>query len=136
MSATRVGYGRHTYYLDELDTAQVIRAGKFRFVVGLLANLVICVVKISVALFLLRIGGLRRWLKVSLYVTIVLLISSTSATIIILLVQCRPITGNWDPIIKRTARCLSNSAVTDVSYCSAGTIPESQRILRTLITFS
>ena len=133
MSLLRIGDGRHIYYLD---IAQVIRIGRLRFVSELLANLVICIVKISVALFLLRIGGLQRWLKVSLYATIVLLISSTSATVVIILVQCRPIAGSWDPMIKSTARCLSRSALTDVSYCSAGTVPESHGMLRTLITFS
>ena len=109
--------------------AQVIRIGKLRFVSMFLANLVICVVKISVALFLLRIGGLRRWLKASLYATIVLLIRSTFATVVIIFVQCRPIAGSWDPMIKRSARCLSRSALTDVSYCSAGTVPKCHRIL-------
>ena len=132
MSLTRAGYGRHIYYLN---IAQVIRAGKLLFISELLANLVICVVKISVALFLLRIGGLRRWLKVSLYATIVLLVSSTSAFVVILFVQCRPIAGNWNPMIKRTAKCLSTSALTDVSYCSAGTAPESHRMLPMLIIF-
>ena len=130
MSLTRAGFGRHIYYLD---IAQVIRFGKLRFISEILTNLVICAVKISVSLFLLRIGGLRRWLKVSLYVTIVLLVSSTSATIIILLVQCRPIAANWDPMVKRTARCLSKFSLTDVSYCSAGTVSESHGMLRMLI---
>ena len=120
------------YYLD---IAQVLRAGKLLFISELLTNLAICVVKISVALFLLRIGGLRRWLKVSLYATVVLLVSSTTVFVVILFVQCRPIAGNWNPVIKRTAKCLSTSALTDVSSCSAGTLPESHIKLPTLIMF-
>ncbi|KAM0801648.1 hypothetical protein BDR22DRAFT_971869 [Usnea florida] len=112
---TRAGFGRHIY---DLDIAQIIRVGKATFVSQLLSFLIICVVKISVALFLLRIGGLRRWLRMSLFVTIALLVSSTSATIIVLLVQCRPIGGLWDPMVKQTANCLSPAALTDVTYCS------------------
>lgn len=132
VSLTRAGYGRHVYYLD---IAQLVRAGKLLFISELLANLTICVVKVSVALFLLRIGGLRGWLKASFYATIVFLVSSTSAFVVILFVQCRPIAGNWDPMIKRTAKCLSTSALTDVSYCSAGTISESHGMLPTLIIY-
>ena len=131
MALTRAGFGRHIYYLN---TAQVMRIGKLYFITGLLANVDICVVKISVSLFLLRIGGLQRWLKAVLYATIVLLVSSTSATSVIIFVQCRPITANWDPIIRRAARCLSNSILTDVLYCSAGTVPESYGLLRALIS--
>ena len=131
MSLTRSGLGRHIYYLD---ISQANRFEKLNFVVELLINLDICVVKISVALFLLRIGGLRRWLRVSLFATIALLVSSTSATIIIIFMQCRPIAGIWDPTLKPTAKCLSASALKDVSYLSAGSVPKPIEMLPTLTT--
>lgn len=130
---TRSGLGRHIYYLD---IVQVIQFEKLNFVVELFLNLDICVVKISVALFLLRIGGLRKWLRVSLLVTIALLISSTSTTIIIIFMQCRPIAGIWDPTMKLRANCLSASVLIDVSYFSAGSVPKSLKILLMLIKFN
>lgn len=115
VSLTRTGYGRHIYYLD---SAQVTRIGKLNFVSGLFTNLIICLVKLSVSMFLLKIGGLRPRLRAALFATIALLVSSTLATVIILFVQCRPIAGIWDHKVALTAKCLPASALTDVSYCS------------------
>ena len=119
MFLMRAGFGRHIYYLD---TAHRIRFKKLNFVSGILTNFIICLVKLSVALFLLRIGGLRRWLRYSLFATIALLVSSTIATIVIIFVQCRPIAGIWEPI---KANCLPTSALTIVSYCSTGLVQAS-----------
>lgn len=128
VSLTRTGYGRHIYYLE---SAQVIRIKKLNFVSGLFTNLIICLVKLSIALFLLKIGGLRRQLRASLFATIALLVCSTIATIVILFVQCRPITGIWDPAAG--AKCLPASVLTDVSYCSTGLMPKTLELLPTLI---
>ena len=125
----RAGFGRHIYYLD---TAQLIRFKKLNFVSGLFTNFIICLVKLSVALFLLRIGGLRRWLRPALFATIALLVGSTVATVVIIFIQCRPIAGIWDPTIALTANCLPTSALTDVSYCSTGSVPSPLGILPTL----
>lgn len=133
MSLTRSGYGRHIYYLE---TAQVKRIRKLNFVSGLFTNLIICLVKLSVAIFLLKIGGLRRWLRASLYATIALLVSSTIATVVIIFVQCVPIAGIWDHTVALTAKCLPPSALTDVSYCSTGTVPKPLDMLPTLIVVS
>ena len=122
MFLMRAGFGRHIYYLD---AAQLTRFQKLNVVSGLLTNLIICLVKLSVALFLLRIGGLRRWLRHSLFATIALLVSSTVATIVIIFIQCIPIAGIWDPTIALTASCLPTSALTIVSYCSTGLVPKS-----------
>lgn len=120
MFLTRAGFGRHIYYLD---TAQIIRYKKLNFVSGLFTNFIICLVKLSVTFFLLRIGSLRRWLRYALFGTIALLVSSTVATLVIIFVQCRPIAGLWDPTVALTAKCLPTSALTDVSYCSTGSVP-------------
>ena len=117
----RAGFGRHIYYLD---AAHLLRFKKLNFVSGLFTNLIICLIKLSVALFLLRIGGLRKWLRYSLFATIALLVSSTIATIVVIFVQCRPIAGIWDPTIALTAYCLPTSALTIVSYCSTGSVPK------------
>lgn len=133
MFLTRAGFGRHIYYLD---TAQLIRFKKLNFVSGLFTNLIICLVKLSVALFLLRIGSLRRWLRYALFATIAILVSSTVATVAIIFVQCRPIAGIWDPTVALTANCLPTSALTDVSYCSTGSVPNALEVLPTLTLVS
>ena len=129
----RAGFGRHIYYLD---TAQLTRFKKLNFVSGIFTNLIICLVKLSVALFLLRIGGHTRWLRSSLFATITLLVSSTVATVVIIFVQCRPIAGLWDPTVALTAKCLPTSALTDVSYCSTGSVPNPLEMTPTLTLVS
>ena len=133
MFGIRAGFGRHIYYLD---LAQVIQVRKAIFVSELFAILNTCLAKLSVALFLLRIGGLRRWLRAVLFAIIGLLISSTSASVIVLFVQCRPIAGTWDPRISLKANCLSASALADVSYCLGGSVPKSPKVWSTLMTYS
>lgn len=113
VALTYAGYGRHIYYLD---LAKTIQARKLIFVAEILTGVTILLVKTSVTLFLLRIGGLRRWLRASLFATIALAASSTFTYIVVLLVQCRPLAGNWEPRIRLTANCLSTSTFTNVSY--------------------
>ena len=117
MVNTYFGYGRHAYHLD---IAQLTKVAKWLFIGEFMATPILCLVKVSVALFLLRIGGLRRWLKVLLLASTTLLISSTFTFVIILSVQCRPIAGNWDPVIRRTSKCFSTSVLVDIFYCSSG----------------
>ena len=111
------GLGRHIYYLK---LNQIIKAGKLTLVTELLTNLIILVVKLSIALFLLRIGGLRKWLRYSLFATIALLVTSTSVFVVVLFVQCRPLAAVWDPRLKAKADCLPKYALPDVSYCMGG----------------
>ncbi|KAM0805601.1 hypothetical protein BDR22DRAFT_884584 [Usnea florida] len=113
VASTYAGFGRHLYYLD---VAKRVQALKYMFVLEILTGPIVLLVKISVALFLLRIGGLRRWLRASLFATIVLGASSAFTYIIILFVQCRPLAAKWDPRIRLTANCLSTSTFTGVSY--------------------
>lgn len=112
------GYGRHIYYVSIAD-AQV--ALKLLFINEIVSLFAICFVKISVALFLLRIGNLRRWLKISLIANTLVLVASTVAFAIILLVQCRPIYANWNLLAKAKAKCLKSDTLVDISYLTTGT---------------
>lgn len=134
MAETHIGFGRHVYYLD---IAQVTKVEKWLFVSEFLGLPILCLVKVSVALFLLRIGGLRRWLRASLLATIALLLSSTFTFMIILIVQCKPIAGNWDLAIRLTSNCLSTSVLIDIAYCSSGLITKApfQNNVNTNYTF-
>ena len=128
------GYGRHVYYLN---IAQLTEYEKWTFIGEFMSSPSLCLVKVSVALFLLRIGGLRRWLRALLLAVIALLVSSTFTFVIILSVQCRPIAGNWDPLIRLTSNCLSTSALEDIAYCSSGLITNLHfRMMSTLIILS
>ena len=71
-------------------------------------------IKLSVALFLLQLGGLKRWMRRALIWTIAFLCVSTLLVIIVLCVQCRPIRKNWD--INAPGTCLPPSALIAVVY--------------------
>ena len=115
----RLGLGRHLYYLLD-DLPQLEQLLKVNFVSELLSLQAICCVKLSIAFLLLRIGGLKRWLWYALITTIAIQVSSTVVFTIVFLVQCRPITANWDLAIKPTANCLSAAGLLDASYATTG----------------
>lgn len=111
------GHGRHIYYVS-LANAQV--ALKLLYVDEIVSLFAICFVKVSVALFLLRIGNLRRWLRMALIANTLFLVGSTIAFAIILLIQCRPVNANWNLLAKAKAKCLSADTLVDISYLTTG----------------
>ena len=115
----RLGLGRHLYYLLE-DLPQLMQLLELNFVSELLSLQAICCVKLSIAFLLLRIGGLKKWLWSALIATIMIQVCSTVAFTIVLLVQCRPITANWDLTIKPTANCFPTAGLIDASYATTG----------------
>ena len=110
------GYGKHFFTLD-LPSLHVIL--KQLYIAEILGILGLFFVKLSVALFLLRIGGLQRWMRWGLIVTTAILACSTASIVVIFFVQCRPISGNWDPFINKTA-CISPQALVASGYASTG----------------
>lgn len=114
--AGNAGLGRHLYYIGLVKGSQVqlyTYIGEFLSLAGL------CFVKVSVALFILRIDALHGWLRAAFIANVVVLALSTTALLIVLLVQCRPIAGNWDPRVRATATCLSMDSLLATSYATA-----------------
>ncbi|MCJ1233939.1 hypothetical protein MMC14_001897 [Varicellaria rhodocarpa] len=116
----RLGLGRHLYYLTS-DIPRLVRLLELNFISELLSLQAICCVKLSVAFLILRIGGLNKWLRSGLIATIVIQVSSTLAFTLVLLVQCRPITANWNLAIKPTADCIPMAGLIDSSYATTAT---------------
>lgn len=85
---------------------------------GILYNLTIYFVKFSIVLFLLRIGKLKRWVRIVIYLDLFLVFGSLATTVIVQLVQCIPITHNWNTAVG--AHCLPSRTLTLVSYISSG----------------
>lgn len=85
---------------------------------GILYNLTIFFVKFSVILFLLRIGKLKKWVRLVIYLDFFLVFGSLATAFIVQLVQCIPITHNWHSEIH--AHCLPPRTLTIVSYVSSG----------------
>ena len=111
----KYGSGRHHRFLNDY---QIRHGAKWGFMAGILYNLTIFFVKFSVVLFLLRIGKLKRWVRVVIYLDLLLVFGSLATTIIVQLVQCIPITHNWKPEV--SAHCLPARTLNLVSYISSG----------------
>ncbi|MCJ1262134.1 hypothetical protein MMC22_002004 [Lobaria immixta] len=110
----KYGYGRHRHFLNEYQSSQ---GTKWGFIAGIFYNLAIFFVKFSIILFLLRIEKLKTWVRTVIYLDLFLVFGSLATAVIVQLVQCIPITHNWDPDI--SARCLPPRTLTLVSYISS-----------------
>ncbi|KAL8901479.1 MAG: hypothetical protein Q9207_005177 [Kuettlingeria erythrocarpa] len=88
----REGYGRHAYYLS---TQQERNSLKWNYVTQYLIFLIVCLTKVGICLFVLRIKN-TGWVKWCLYTLMAGLVLTTAPCIIILSAQCRPIRALWD----------------------------------------
>jgi hypothetical protein len=89
------GFGQRTKYVS---AASRLAAMRLIFVCQSLWIFSICLVKISVALLLLRIKQTRTW-RIFLYGTIVLLILTAMTSTLFQFLQCRPFSIYWDPSV-------------------------------------
>ena len=90
--AYHAGDGHHSIYLK---TSQTIAVVKWIYMNEFLLFLIICLTKISICLFILRIKN-TGWLKWCLYTLMAGLILTTLVCEIILFTQCQPIRAFWD----------------------------------------
>lgn len=115
---TIAGAGRHVYYL-KLEHTDVGKLLKVIFVSEFVLYLALFFVKLSVTLFILRLGGLRKWLRVVLVLNALVLFASTLAYFVVLFVQCKPIAANWDPNVPDPV-CISIDVLVTVTYIVTG----------------
>ena len=86
------GYGRHQSYLTVEQTRE---AHKWDYITQHFLFLILCITKISICLFALRIKN-TKWLRRSLYALMIGLVVTNGGCVIVLLAKCHPIRGNWD----------------------------------------
>ena len=112
------GLGHHMSCISLPDLIYGLRT---TFIGEVLVFVAIFFVKLSVTLFVLKIGtGLDRPIRIALIVNVIFLGLANTAFIIELLLQCRPIAGNWDPAVRATASCVSLEGNVATSYAAAG----------------
>ena len=116
------GGGRHFYYLE---TSQTIETAKWAYWSQLVNRIGLFFAKVSVSLFLLRLVVFRDWVKVLLYANIAILSISLVACSTVYLVQCNPISKNWNLLI--LGSCLPKSWIVAVIRTNAGTVTCSLR---------
>ena len=112
------GIGRHMFYLSQ---TQAIDALRWSYVTILLFFVIVCLTKVSICLFILRIKK-TGWLKWVLYTLMTGLVITTAAPEIILFVQCNPIRTFWD---RRAGTCWKQTIYDDVVWAQAGIVTAS-----------
>ncbi|KAI1306361.1 hypothetical protein F5Y03DRAFT_406064 [Xylaria venustula] len=81
-------------------------------------NPVLALVKSSVLLFLLRLGGHQRKVRYFIYGLLAFNALQAIAVLFVAIFQCIPISANWDSAVKATAKCIDpafhviNSSIT------------------------
>ncbi|KAF4632430.1 hypothetical protein G7Y89_g5695 [Cudoniella acicularis] len=86
------GNGRHVWYLSDEDTIWVVMAGWYT---QLILFPSICLLKMSIALLLLRIKDTPRT-KVAMWIMMAGLIATNLLPVIILLAECSPVQAYWN----------------------------------------
>ncbi len=112
------GIGRHAYYLGQ---TQAMDAVKWSYVAMTMFFVIVCLTKISICLFILRIKK-TGWLKWVLYTLMAGQVITTAAPEIILFVQCRPVRSFWDRSI---GQCWDQSIYNAVVWAHFGMVTTS-----------
>ena len=89
------GNGRHAYYLS---LEQFVDNIKWTYIVEFFLFLIICLTKVSICFFILRIKK-TGWLKHFLYALMGGLIVTTVAVLIVWGAQCQPTKAYWDRLV-------------------------------------
>ncbi|KAI0502945.1 hypothetical protein F5B22DRAFT_579817 [Xylaria bambusicola] len=85
---------------DQLDPLQKQQTSKWGWISAVPSILVSCIARISITILLVRIFGVRRWLKWYLILFTSFLSVLSLLSIIFLVAQCVPFYGLWTPMIK------------------------------------
>ncbi|KAK2809717.1 hypothetical protein FQN50_003562 [Emmonsiellopsis sp. PD_5] len=72
-------------------------------------NPVLALVKASVLVFLLRLGGQKPRVRYAIYALFTFNALQAIAIFLVATLQCLPIAANWDPAVMATATCVDNS---------------------------
>lgn len=84
-------------------------------------NPVLALVKASVLLFLLRLGGHRQTVRYFIYGLLAFNGLQAIAVFLVAVLQCLPIEANWDPVVAANATCINPSFHVIVSAITLAT---------------
>ena len=104
------GVGKH---ITDLSKEQVIQAVKYDWYSQAPATLATCVARISIAILLLRLFGSKKMLRWYLYIITALQTVIGVLLVIVMFVQCRPLTALWGAT---AGSCWSPAVEQDIAY--------------------
>ncbi|RYP80988.1 hypothetical protein DL770_006033 [Monosporascus sp. CRB-9-2] len=99
--ALQFGFGQA---IADLDLDAIALAIKWEMVGQTFAVVGMAVSKMSLGLFLLRLV-VERWHRVSIWVAMLSLFGCSILTAVMFWVQCVPVQGIYDPVVKPAAKC-------------------------------
>ncbi|KAI1180227.1 hypothetical protein F4777DRAFT_599137 [Nemania sp. FL0916] len=107
------GLGRHLGCVSQ-DAA--VQATKYQYIAEVLE--IVCVVfsRTSVALFVVRLFGVTRPLRIFLYSYTLFMATSLLTTAGLVLAVCSPVQALWDPAVAATATCWSETVRETIDY--------------------
>ena len=108
------GLGRHKYYLSNYDFKEFL---KYDYLDWMQTFATLAVSKISICLFLLRLSRFTK-LKSVLWGLIGFLVITHLPLILLILVQCNPISKEWNTAI--SGRCFSKEVVENILIAQGG----------------
>ena len=109
------GLGRHEYYLEPKQRRMFQALGWADWIQTFIT---LCLTKISICLFLLRIVD-SRVTRIAMYSTIAFLILFTTVCVSLFLGVCRPLKAYWDVGVDGV--CLSDDELKNVVITQGGT---------------
>jgi MFS family permease len=92
IEAVRHGKGRHQYYLTK---EQIKAIAMYSWIAQLFLFSAICLIKMSICFLFLRVKNTKA-LKTVLYTIMAVMFITTLECIIVLMIECKPMTGFWD----------------------------------------
>lgn len=96
VTLTKIGLGHHAEYFTYVRMDMFMPLFKILWWYAWLVVIAYSAIKISIALFLLRLADHRRKWRWVLYGIIVVLVLFTIGSVLSLILQCRPIAAAWD----------------------------------------
>lgn len=126
------GAGRHIVYLEPATASKGL---KLNFATQPIYLWAITVVKVSIALFLLRISPARFYKRLLIGI-IAFLIIYTFICFLTIMLQCKNLAILWDSTVKTT--CWTGSTIRGLSYLNTGQYHTSipHNLLNSYLTFS
>jgi hypothetical protein len=100
IASTTYGWGRPLAYFTPADLESTL---KLQYAVSIIWPFTIWLVRVSVALSLLRLGAEKIW-RWPLYLIMVIQTVISASYLVIQLAQCTPISANWDTLIVSQCR--------------------------------
>ncbi|KAI8627305.1 hypothetical protein F5Y19DRAFT_486914 [Xylariaceae sp. FL1651] len=104
------GVGLHVGYLEETEPEKITIFLKYLVAISIWYLATIWIAKLSICMLYRRLFP-GRWVHILLSIIIFILIGTSIATVVALLVACRPLSANWGPPKVQATQCIDKEPI-------------------------